>query len=206
MTRGAWISYVAVFGTLIGLSIGYGVWRESTLEPFTATIDLSRVKRHTFRVSGFFPSDYHFGLRVKLPDGVTPDAFWSFDDQDTKIWGPNPPILDVEVVNAAGSTVLRERSAIAENEGWTFSGGIHGSLVEIYKFREFRGRLLGSYTVSVTVVRPSQTVRHGEVFLSVVKAYVLLPNALFTVGLIILMIVGLPIMALIAWGRRRQRA
>lgn len=205
MTRRAWVAYFGVFGALIALSISYGVWRESTLEPFTAVIDLSRTERRTFQVSGFFPSDYHFGLRVNLPEGVSPEAFWFSDEQDTKVWGPTPPILDVEVADASGKTLLRERSAIVEDEGWVFSGAIHGSLVEIYKFQEFRAKLLAPYTVSVTVLRPSQTVRRGEAFLSVVKAYVLLPNALLTVGLISLMILGLPFMALVTWARKRHR-
>lgn len=199
------MAYFSTFAALTLLSVAYGLWRETTLEPFTATIDLTRAKRHTFRVAGFFPSNYHFGIRVHMPAGVTPEQFWFAKDQDVQIWGANPPIIEIEVVDNAGETVLRERSAVTESEGWIFSGAVQGSLVQIYKFREFRGRLLGSYTVSITVVRPSQTVRQGEAFLSVVKAYVLLPNALLTVGLVLLAIAGLPVIAVVTWVRRRNR-
>jgi len=205
VTRRAWVAYFSTFGALTLLSIGYGLWRESTLEPFTATIDLSRAERHTFRAAGFFPSDYHFGLRVYLPEGVTPERFWFAKDPDTQIWGANPPIIEIEVVDDAGKVVFRERSAIEEAQDWAFSGAIHGSLVEIYKFREFRGRLFGSYKVSITVIRPSQTVSEGEAFLSVVKAYVLLPNALLTVGLVLLAIAGLAVIAVIMWVGKRKR-
>ena len=205
-----WWWYVGVFVCLIAASVMYGVWREHTLEPLATPIafDQPSVVRRSVGFLRFHSSRYHPAFHIAL-SAPTDDKWWREGDQSLKIWSDDPPHVEIEIRNGDGVTILRESGRISEANGWTVTGGGRPGETEvaIYKLTEFTGSPFSTYDVIVRIVKgtSSHSAKSVTFYLSAVKAYALLPNALTTLLLVSAFVVSTPIVMMVRYVRRRRR-
>lgn len=212
--RRLWRFYVVTSVALLAMDVAYLTWRDHSLEPLSEPVDLSRPGRYTFTASGFHLSDYHPEFGLELP--FKTDLLHWFPSQDlVELWAGTPPLIEVEVTDRAGNVVLHEKGELTSREGWSVTGPSGETWVELYKVKEFRGRMFGSYRVSLTVLRGSeQAATYRPMFkIATVKAYVLLlPTLVFMALLAVVLVTGIAfaiahLVAHLRWKRHfRQRA
>lgn len=207
-----WWWYFGIFIFLIGSSFVYSLWREHTLEPVVASINLKRpgVLRRSVRFLRVHPSRYHPGFHIALAV-PTDEDWWSEGDQSAKIWAVDPPDVEIVVRDSDGEIILRERGPVSEANGWVVTGGGRPGETEvaIYKLTEFTGSPFERYDVVVRVVKntSSRTVRSAHFYISAIKSYALLPNSIVTFLLVAVFAVSTPIVLIVRHLRhRRHRA
>lgn len=192
--RKAWLVFAAISILSIGTHLAYLEWRERSLEPLSASIDLTQPGSYTFAVKGFHASEYHpeFNLQLPFPTDI---HNWFSDDGYRQLWGDSPPKVHIDVVDQDGHTVLRETSTLTRRDDWIVTGSPPAPWVEVYKLSEFEAKMFGSYTVTLTVVTGSpDAARYLPRFeVAAVQAYALLPA---TLGFILLL-VGLALSAVV---------
>lgn len=177
--RRIWLLFAIMSIGMLGGDLAYLNWRERSLEPLSAPIDLARPGTYTFDVSGFHSSSYHPEFRLLLPF-ETDIHNWFPDDGYRQLWADSPPEVRIAVFDEDERRVLQEESTLTRSNGWIVTGALRQSEVEVYKFAEFTGRMFGAYRVSLTVVRGSPLAAsyrpHFEI--AAIKAYALLPSIL----------------------------
>lgn len=197
----AWGLFAVIAGLLLGSSWAYVAWREHSLEPLSVPVDLSKEGAYSFDVRWTHRSRYHPELRLQLPSvGDTEDWF-----------GDSPPEVRIEVFDG-GRRVLVEQSKLTGSDGWGVTRDVATSEVELYKPVDFEGRTLGSYSVSLTVVKgsPAASGYRPRFELSTNKGYVLLGPVVGLLVLIALLVGAALSMAVwqivtIRWERRSPR-
>jgi hypothetical protein len=204
-----WWWYVGVFVCLIAASLMYGAWRERTLEPLATPIALDRpgIVRRSVGFLRFHSSRYHPAFHIAL-SAPTDEKWWREGDQSLKIWSDDPPHVEIEVRNGDGVTILRESGRISEANGWIVTGGGRAGETEvaIYKLTEFTGSPFSTYDVIVRVVQGTSSYAKSVTFyISAIKAYALLPNALTTLLLVSTFVIATPIVMMVRYRRRRRR-
>lgn len=188
----------------------YGLWRERTLEPITMPISLDRlgVLRRSVGFLRFYHSRYHPGFHIALAV-PTDEEWWREGDRSAKIWTTGPPDVEIVVRDSDGSIILRERGPISEAHGWIVTGGGRAGETEvaIYKLTEFTGSPFKRYDVAVRVMKStsSPSARSAHFYISAIKSYALLPNAIVTFLLVAAFAVSTPIVVSVRHIRRRRR-
>lgn len=176
-----WWSFSLVSIVLIGVGFGYLQWRERSLEPLSERVDLSRTGSYEFVAHGFHASDYHPEFRLQVPFKTDVHS-WFSDDGYEQLWSGTPPSVRIEIRDRSGKRVFLNESTLTRNGGWTVTGAINASEVELYSSTGFPAKMLGSYHVTVDIVRGSpRAAVYATMFrVATVKAYVLLgPTLLF---------------------------
>jgi hypothetical protein len=174
--RRAWTIFAATSAILLALQFAYMEWRERSLEPLSVPIDLSHTGRYSFDVGGFHSSEYHPELSLDLPyrlEGLNHFA----DNSYNEIWSSAPPPrVHIEVRDRSGRLVINETSNLTRDDGWIATFGLGTNEVELYKFAKFRARMMGSYRVSLEVLRGNpHSQRYRPRFqIAAIKAYALL--------------------------------
>ncbi|HEX2120463.1 MAG TPA: hypothetical protein VHL59_02375, partial [Thermoanaerobaculia bacterium] len=187
-----------------------GVWREGTLEPLVIPIALDQrgVVRRSVGFLRFHTSRYHPGFHISL-SAPTDDRWWREGDRSLEIWSHDPPHVEIEVRSSDGATILRESGPISEANGWIVTGGGRPGETEvaIYKLVEFTGSPFSTYDVLVRVVKStsSRSAKSVTFYISAIKSYALLPNALATLLLVATFAVSTPIVMMVRYLRRRGR-
>jgi hypothetical protein len=208
-----WFWYFGVFLTLVSLSFAYGLWRESTLEPVITAVNVrssGTYRTHT-GVLRFHSSLYHPEFHIVLSE-PTDERWWPEGDQTLKIWDGTPPLIDLEIRDSTGATVLKETGPVSASNGWTVTGGGRAgeTYVAVYKLHRFKASPFRSYTATMRIIEssPSAAVASAEFCVSAIKAYALLPNVLLTLFLASLMLAGAPVVFVARWilARRFARA
>jgi hypothetical protein len=205
-----WWWYVGVFVCLIAASVMYGVWRERTLEPLAMPIafDQPGVGRRSVGFLRFHSSRYHPAFHIAL-SAPTDDKWWREGDQSLEIWSDDSPHVEIEIRNDDGLTILRESGRLSEANGWVVTGGGRPGEtgVAIYKLTEFTGSPFSTYEVTVRVVKGTSLHSANPVtfYISAIRAYALLPNALTTLLLVSTFVVSTPIVMMVRYVRRRRR-
>jgi len=191
--RRLWRFYVVTSVVLIAMDVAYLTWRDHSLEPLSEPVDLSCPGRYTFTASGFHSSNYHPEFGLELP--FKTDLLSWFPSQDlVELWAGTPPLIEVQVTDRSGNVVLHDKSELTRTEGWSVTGAHNETRVEIYKVEEFRGRMFGSYRVSLTVLRGSeQAATYQPIFkISTIKAYALVLDMLvFFILIAVVLVTGI---------------
>lgn len=179
-----WWSFSLVSIVLIGVDFGYLQWRERSLEPLSERIDLSRTGSYEFVIHGFHASNYHPEFRLQLPF-KTDVHNWFRDDGYEQLWSGNPPSVRIEIRDRSGKRVFLNESSLTRDGGWTVTGAINASEVELYSSTRFPAEMFGSYRVTLDVIRgsPRAAVYATTFEVATVKAYVLLGPVLLFLAL-----------------------
>jgi hypothetical protein len=208
--RRIWLTFSAFAVLLLGADWCYLQWRERSLEPLSEPIDLARTGSYTFEAHGFHASTYHPEFRLQLPFKTDIDN-WFPDDRYQQLWDGDPPSVKITVVDAEGRRVFHDESALTRADGWTVTGAIGMSEVELYKSTGYSGEMFGTYVVTLDVVRGSRRAASYQPTFEVatMKTYALLgPALLFLILATIIMAIGvaLAIVHLFVWRRRKRIA
>jgi len=205
-----WLLFAAVSVVLLGVDFAYLKWRERSLEPLSAPIDLTRPGSYTFVAKGFHASRYHpeFNLQLRFHTDV---YSWFADDGYAQLWGNSPPQIRIEVHDQNGKTVLQETSALTRSEGWIVTGSPPAPWVEVYKFSEFTAQMFGTYRVDFTVLRgsPNAASHQPRFEIAAIKGYAFLPASLGFVLLVVSLAIAavvIFVVQLVGARRRRKRA
>lgn len=205
-----WWWYVGIFVSLIAASLIYGFWRERTREPLVTPISVAQpgVARRSVGFLRFHNSRYHPGFHIAL-SAPTDEKWWREGDQSLNLWSDDPPEVEIEVRRSDGATVLRESGPISEANGWVVTGGGRSGETEvaIYKLAEFTGSPFATYDVGVRVMKgtSSQNARSVTFYISAIKSYALLPNALATLLLLATFVLSTPVVMMVRYVRTRRR-
>jgi hypothetical protein len=200
-----WVVFLLVGLLLVAADVAYLAWRERSLEPLSAPIDLTRPGTYVFNVRGFHASPYHSEFRLQLPF-ATDEQPWFPDDGYQQLWSGSPPRVRVEIRDGAGQTLLLEESALTRSDEWIVTGALGASEVEVYKFSEFDACMVCSYRVSLQVLSGSPAAAsyqpHFEI--AAVKAYALLPAVMGFVFLVVLLVLSAIVIAIVQRVRARR--
>lgn len=207
--RRVWLTFAATAVLLLGADWGYLRWREQSLEPLSAPIDLTRPGSYTFKASGFHASSYHPELRLQLPFR-TDVHDWFLDEGYQQLWGDQSPTVRIAIFDNEGNRVFHDESALTRPGGWTVTGAIGMSEVELYKSSGFSGEMFGSYDVSLEVVRGSaRAASYQPTFeVATTKEYVLLGPVLLFLTLVVILtaaVIAIAIIHLFVVRRRRRQ-
>jgi hypothetical protein len=203
--RRIWLWFVAVAVVLIGANLAFLRWRERSLEPLSAPVDLSRPSAYTFVACGFHTSTYYPSFSLELP--FRPDLRDWFPEADyRRLWDALPPVVRITVHDARGHLVLSEESALTRSDQWIVTGAPGTSYVEIYKFARFDGRLFERYRVTLRVLRgsPAAASFQPRFAIRTTKAYELLPAVLGFFLLLALLVIAAIVIGVVqmGWGGR----
>lgn len=189
--RRRWLIYLATSVVVLAADFAYLNWREQSLEPLSASVDLSRPGTYTFIASGFHNSRYHPAFGLAIP--FRTDFMNWFPSQDySELWAGTPPEIELEIQDRSGFTVLKEMSALTRTDEWIVTGTGGVTWVEIYKFAEFEAEMFRSYRVRLAVLRGSaQATTYRPTFrIAAIKSYALLPATLGFLALVVIVLVA----------------
>ena len=200
-----WAVFLLLGLLLVAADVAYLKWRERSLEPLSAPIDLTRPGTYVFDVGGFHASRYHPEFRLQLPF-ATDEQPWFPDDGYDQLWSTSPPRVRIEIRAGTGKPVLLEETALTRSDGWIVTGALGGSEVEVYKFSEFDACMVCSYRVSLQVLSgsPAAASYQSHFEIAAIKAYALLPavfGSVLLVALLVLSAIGIAIVQRVSAAR-----
>ena len=196
----AWGILGAVAVASVGADLLYLRWREYSLEPLAASVDLTSPHEYHFKVSGFHRSLYFPAFRLDLPMEAPLD--WNFGSKFNKLWGDSPPDILITVRDAGGQRVLQERGPITPENGWIVTGSSRAKAVEVYKFAKFRATMFSSYTITLRVLRGSTSagLAHPLFTITTIKSYALMPSVFFFLTLVAVVVVAALVIGIFQFG------
>ena len=166
LARQVWRTYFFVAGILLGGLLLYTIWLSHTCRACATPVRLDRAGVYELESRMFAAEHYLLSFDVR---GLEPAGSDWFERADLHLWRGAPPLIDVEIRDAAGHVMLRERGTLEKSSDWIVSGWDALEPVKVYKFTNFAGRPLRKYSITLKVLEGSLAAKSYDVTFEVIR-------------------------------------